>query len=496
MISKTLSTRISLMVVLASAVLLSVALFITFHYSRKAVREEALQHASQTLEYTTEHIDNVLLSVEQAAGNIYCDLMLHMNEPERMFTYSQKLVENNPYVDGCAIAFEPYYYKERGQYFMAYVHHDNQGGVATTDAPIIQSEAFGNKPYTEQVWYTAPMTKRHPCWINPLKGNDNEGETIITFSLPIYSIEGRTVGVMGVDVSLTLLSSIVQAAKPTPNSYATLLGSDGSYIVHPDSNKLTRETVYTVAEKSADPTVRAVAEAMMAGETGYKFFSLDGKDRYVFYKPFQRSAVPGRANDDLKWSVGIVFPEDDVFGDYNRLLYTVLFIAIAGLLLLLVLCRFITHRQLLPLRMLTKSAQRIAEGHYDEPVPDTRQEDEVGRLQKHFLGMQQALATKLGELQQLTDTLEERGKVTKEAYEQAKDAERMKTAVLHNMSNQMTAPVSPIACCVDQLCEYSQEMDQEETERLVSDIQLQGKAVTDLLNELLESSMNSDSINP
>lgn len=493
MISKTLSVRISLMVVLATAALLTVSLFITLHYSQKAVKHEFLQDAVQTLEYTTQHIDNVLLSVEQASGNIYFDMIRHMDEPERMFTYSRKLVENNPYITGCAIAFEPYYYKDRGQYFMAYLHHSPEGGQDGSDSPIIQSETFGNVPYNQQVWYTDPITKKHPCWVNPLKEEETEGEAIITFCLPIFDISGQPVGVLGADVSLTLLSKIVMAAKPTPNSYATLLSSDGSYIVHPDSNKLSHQTVFTFSEHADDPSVKRVAKAMIAGKTDYQSFKMGGRKFYAFYKPFQRSAIPGRANDDLKWSIAIVFPEDDTLGDYHSLCYTILFIAFIGLLLLLALCRLITHRQLLPLRMLAKSAQRIAKGHYNETVPDTRQEDEVGRLQTHFQEMQKALSVNMEELQELTATLQERGEVLAEAYEQAKEADRMKTAVLHNMSNQMTEPVSAIASDVDQLCKFSQETEQEETERLAGDIQMQGKIVTELLKELLESSMKNES---
>lgn len=125
-ITKTLSIRISLKIVLAVATLLAVALFIMFHFSRKTLRKDARLKAEQTLECTVRQVDNVLLSVEQTAGNIYWNLLSHLNQPERMFLYSREVVESNPFVAGCAIAFEPYYYQERGQYFMAYVHHVNK----------------------------------------------------------------------------------------------------------------------------------------------------------------------------------------------------------------------------------------------------------------------------------------------------------------------------------------------------------------------------------
>ncbi|MBR1389235.1 MAG: HAMP domain-containing protein [Prevotella sp.] len=476
------------MVVAAIAVLLTAALLIMLTFSRRALKEEAVKKAEQTLEATVQQIDNIMLSVEQTTGNIYLDLLTHLDQPELMFDYSRRAVETNPYISGCAIAFEPSYYKDHGIYFMAYVHRNHADGLETESDSIIQAETFGNSPYNQQIWYTVAMKTGMPMWINPLKNQDTEAEAITTFSLPIYNKEGKKIGVMGADVSLALLTEIVQAAKPSPNSYATLLGSDGSYIVHPDSNKLLHHTVYTIPEYMSEPTVREASLAMVAGQTGYKHVKLSQFDSYVFYKPFTRSAVPGRAEADLGWSAGIIYPTDDIFGDYNRMLYIVIIIAVAGLLLLLVLCHLITHRQLLPLRMLSKSAQRIADGHFDAPVPDTRQQDEVGRLQNHFQQMQQALATNMGELERLNTTLKERGEVLAEAYEQAKEADRVKMAVLHNMTNQMLPPVSIISDHVEALVSYTPEMDMQEMDQHVSQIQRQGQVVTELLNDLLNAS--------
>ena len=69
-----LSTKISLKVVSLVAALLAVALFAMLHFSRKTVREEAILKAEQTLDGTVEHIDEVLLSVEQSTGNMYYNM--------------------------------------------------------------------------------------------------------------------------------------------------------------------------------------------------------------------------------------------------------------------------------------------------------------------------------------------------------------------------------------------------------------------------------------
>ena len=290
-------------------------------------------------------------------------------------------------------------------------------------------------------------------------------------------------GVIGVDVSLSLLSSIVAEAKPSKNSYCILIDRDGTFIVHPIGKKLTNKTVLMQEEQSA----KEAAQTMISGETGYKPFRMEGINFYVFYKPFERIAVPGRLADDLGWNAGIVYPENDVFGDYNSLSHLVLIIAIISLLLSFLISSLVIHWQLKPLQMLTEQAQRIAKGNLGEPIPDSRREDEIGRLQGNFKQMRQSLATNIGELEQLTTKLKEHGEELNIAYKQAQKADRMKTAFLHNMTNQMLEPSEAISKDVETLCNMNSK-EQGKTALLVDDIQQKGNTIAELLKNLINMS--------
>lgn len=488
LINKTLSVRLSLMIVSSMALLLLASLIVMLHYSRKTVREESLQKAAQTLDGTVQRIDNILLSVEQTTGNFYLNIMPHINNPDMMYVYSRKLVEQNPYVTGCAIAFEPNFYPGR-DLFMAYFHRDDKGD-------IVQSETFANTPYTEQLWFTNPIEAKMPKWQTPLAEDIPGIEPLITFSLPFFNIEGKPIGVIGVDVSLNLLTNIVLETKPSPNSYCTLLDSKGMYIVHPDKSKLHKQSVFSTAEHSPDSSVKEAAQAMVSGETGNLPFRMNGIDYYVFFKPFNRATMPGRSIGKLGWSAGIIYPEDDIFGDYNDLHFYVLAIALVSILLIYLFCRLFIHRQLLPLRMLSEKAQLIAKGQYDEPIPESRHKDEIGRLQNNFQQMQQSLAVHIGELEQLTEQLQERDKGLHEAYNQAQKADRLKTVFLHNMTNQMIDPSSAIDKAVVVLCginsddpgDHTSYSTTENTSQLIDDIQANGNTITELLNNLIRLS--------
>ena len=482
-INKTLSVRLSLIVVSAMAILLMATLTVMLYYSKKALKEEALEKVSQTLEGTVQSIDNILLSVEQTTGNIYFNLMPHLDQPDMMYTYSRQIVESNKYVAGCAIAFRENFYPGH-ELFMPYFRRENIGGRDT----IIQAETFANGPYTEQAWYIRPMESARPEWLNPLLGlGDDTGEApIFTFSLPMYDADGKTAGVVGVDVKLSLLSQIVSATKPSANSYCLLLDSDGTFIVRPNGNKSFLQTAFSLYDDESDSSVGEAVQAMVSGESGYKPFRLNGIDYYVFFKPFTRASIPGRSQEKLEWSVGIIYPEEDIFGDYNSLSTYVLVIAVIGLLLLFLCCRIMIHRQLKPLLMLTASAQRIAKGKYNELIPDSRQADEVGRLQDNFQKMQQSLSSYIGELEQLKTTLQQHGEDLNAAYNQAQKADRMKTAFLHNMTNQMIGPAEAIEKDVNALCNNNTE--NLDIAQLSDDIQQNGSTIAELLDNLISIS--------
>ena len=509
------SLQLNGMVVCEVVFLLVASLAVMFYYTRDTLRKESMKTAEQTLEGTVQHVDNVLLSVEQSAGNVYWDLMTHLDHPERMYTYCRKTVECNPNITGCAIAFKPGFYPDRGM-FMTYVQRKRY------DSPeLVTSEAFGSKKYTEQNWYCEPMNTGSICWLNPLKGDPEDKNTsLMSFCIPIYlqsqtterpnaqtterlndqtterpndqtterpNDQRQVVGVFVVNLSLDLLSQIVLAAKPSPNSYSILIKNNGKYIVHPDHDKLTGQAVF--GENTDSPSLRETAKAMLAGEKGCKPFSTDGENYFMFFKPFERTNVEGRSMGNLNWSIGLVYPEEDLFHIYKDLFLHVLTIAVIGLLLFFVLTRLIISKQLKPLRKLTETAQSIAEGHFEAPDPEkTKRKDEIGQFQKHFDQMQSALTSRVSELEQLTATLQERGEELRKTYKQTQEDNRVKTTFLHSMSNKMIVNAKAIGTSVKTLCENYQTISLQEANHEIDTIKQKSETILYVLNQMFNAS--------
>ncbi|MBP5214870.1 MAG: signal protein, partial [Bacteroidales bacterium] len=122
-IRRKLSVKVSLWVVLFAAVIFIAALGFLFYSAREAVRQEAINHASQILDNTSLRVEGILNRVEAASDMSLWLVLRHPEDSDSMYVYSRSILKNNPGFYSCSIAFEPYYFEQYGRYFSAYSKH-------------------------------------------------------------------------------------------------------------------------------------------------------------------------------------------------------------------------------------------------------------------------------------------------------------------------------------------------------------------------------------
>lgn len=476
------SIRLNTLVLLEIVTLLMVSLGGLLFFTRKVLVEESKKDAEQCLEGTVQRVDNMLMSIEQTAGNFYYSLTEHLDEPESMTTYCQRIVECNPDIEGCAIAFKPNYYPEHEK-FLAYVYRKSYNSPE-----LLSGEAGLRIPYTEQFWYTETMKTCRPGWLDPGQNHVKNIEPVITFCLPIHERSGECVGVVAIGLSINLLSQIVLENKPTINSYCMLLGNDGSYIIHPDRKKLHGRNVLTEPEVTESPTALNAFKVMLGGHSGDMSFMLHDVKWYMFFKPFVRTDIPGRSMEALNWSIATIYPKTDIFGDFYDLVIHVVSIVLIALLVFYMLCRIAIRRQLKPLIKLTETAEHIAEGDYDETIPNTTRDDEVGIFQKHFRIMQQALEADIKKQEEQQATLQKHREELEKTYKQIQEDDKVKNTFLHNVTNRMIAPAEAITDSVENLCDHYQDIELTEADKEANNIKKQSDTILELLSHKFKPS--------
>ena len=387
-IRRKLSIRVSLWVVMFAAVIFVAALGFLFYQSREAVRQEAIHRATTILDRTSLQVEGILNRVEVATNMTVWLVQRHPNVADSMFVYSEGTLRNNPDFYSCSIAFEPYYFKEYGRYFSAYSKYEG-------DSIRTLQGGSDNYQYFFMDWYLMPTLLGHPCWTDPYMDLDaptNTYEMVTTYCQAIKNKQGAVIGVINTSLSINWLSQTISAVKPYPNSYSIMIGRGGTYFVHPDSTKITRQTIFTQTMLEPDTALTALGHAMQRGEEGMRRMVIDGKDSYVFYKPLGKTGC----------SMAIVCPESDIFGGFNRLRHTVMGIVFVGLLVMLCVFINVITRELKPLHRLAREAETIASGNFDAELPDFERTDEIGQLSHSFGYMQQSLVRYIDELKLTT----------------------------------------------------------------------------------------------
>ena len=386
---RSFSARLSLWVVSFAALVFLGAMAYFFTVSRRYVREEAILRATQVVENSVLRLNNILEDVQLSADNLEWLVYRHLDEPELMKEYSRITVQGNPVLSGCSISFEPNFFKGH-YYYSAYSGY--VGGALETE-----QEGDEDYQYFYLDWYLQPKLLNQPCWTEPYSdweqddAADRQTQRMVSYCKPLTTSEGF-IGSISLDISLKWLSDNLSPVKPYPHSYSILISRGGTYLVHPDPEKLFYQTVFTEGLIDPDPAQDELGKSMLDLEAGYRRMEIDGIRSYVFFTPLKATG----------WSMAIVCPESDIFGRFNRLRWFITMIDLLGLLLLFFSCFQVIRKAMRPLSDLARQAEDIASGHFDTVLPENQQPDELGTLSRSFADMQSSLVTYMDELTRTT----------------------------------------------------------------------------------------------
>ena len=386
---RSFSARLSLWVVSFAALVFLGATAYFFTVSRRYVREEAILRATQVVENSVLRLNNILEDVQHSADNLEWLVYRHLDDPDLMMEYSRITVQGNPVLSGCSISFEPNFFKGH-YYYSAY-----SGYVGGT----LQTEQEGDEDYQYFYldWYLQPKLLNQPCWTEPYSdweqddAEDRQTQRMVSYCKPLTTSAGF-IGSISLDISLKWLSDNLSPVKPYPHSYSILISRGGTYLVHPDPDKLFYQTIFTEGLIDSKPAQDELGKSMLELEAGFRRLEIDGVRSYVFFTPLKATG----------WSMAIVCPESDIFGRFNRLRWFITTIDLLGLLLLFFSCFQVIRKTMRPLSDLARQAEEIASGHFDTVLPASTQPDELGTLSRSFADMQSSLVTYMDELTRTT----------------------------------------------------------------------------------------------
>jgi signal transduction histidine kinase len=104
----------------------------------------------------------------------------------------------------------------------------------------------------------------------------------------------------------------------------------------------------------------------------------------------------------------------------------------------------VVRQTIQPIKQLLGYTQHIANGNYDEPIPQSDQPDDIGHLQNSFAAMQQALQKHMGSISQTVEEIQKQNEQRAHNMELAEESIKKKTVFIQNLSHQIRTPLNII----------------------------------------------------
>jgi methyl-accepting chemotaxis protein len=209
-------------------------------------------------------------------------------------------------------------------------------------------------------WYKDAVAAKASTLTEPYS-DASTGKLIVTVATPVEK-DGNALGVVGGDLDITTIATMVQQLDLNGLGYAFLVNDQGMVLVHPNKDltmKPMKEAFPGADLKIGDSLVEAEA---------------DGGDRLFAFFPVQ--GLP-----TVHWYVGLSIDKDKAFAGLTAFRNTAMIATICAVLAVLILLGLVIRVLVSkPLVGMTEAMRKLASGDMEIVVPGTKRRDEIGAM--------------------------------------------------------------------------------------------------------------------
>ena len=357
------------------------------------------------LEYKAKTVEQILTEVYVATVNTVPDIEDNLHRPDRMQGVMKRIVELNPHIRSCGISFRENYYPQKGRWFCPYAQRRDSDSIV-----ILQTIGGLKQDYLNEAWFQEAMKAKEGYWSKPFFDGTDQKTPLVAYLVPIRDERDSTVAVLGVDLSLDYLADDISNEffsfnsrkdgwSAEKNIYYFVSDSTGTYLVHPDKNRIVNQNYNDIAKLTANPSDDYLGQILMKHESGHLMTDGRGNDLVI---DGEKVMVNFKSLEHTPWTMFMVLPTffvDVIFYILGGLL---LFFILIGLIVVFFAGRRGIKKSSEPLRQLALSANEVAKGNFDTHLPGIHSRDEIHQLRDSFENMQQSLTRYVNELRDTT----------------------------------------------------------------------------------------------
>lgn len=389
-IQSSFAARLQIHILFFLTLLFAMSSAIFYHYANRFIETNAYENFNHIAEKTNLRMTRLLRMVEKIPNNMGWVITEYIQDPNTIYSIRRQIVESNDEIFGCAIAFEPYYFTEKGKYFAPYSYMEGDS--------VITTELDDAYDYYQKNWYRIAKEKNTSRWSRPYHDFGNRSVMTTTYSVPLKDQNENIIGVFSVDLSLQYIGKFIEANIDYPGGYTIVVDKNGNYVISTlDCQLIKNVTAFDVAAGMKDPSAMDVAHRIVSGETGKGIFYDKGIKSYAFYSPIIGT----------EWYMAIICPYDEIFVNLRYFHFIVLFSFILFMIAIYLISSLSIKKITAPLNKFALSARCIASGNFNAPLPKIRSCDEMKELHDSFQYMQNQLTQYIANLKEAT-TLKEK----------------------------------------------------------------------------------------
>jgi sigma-B regulation protein RsbU (phosphoserine phosphatase) len=368
----------------------------SYFYSRQIIGNRIETSANLQVRNFVGTIDGLVRRVEKVPNTLSMILSSEDFKDDRLITMLDTVLEKNHEIYGIAIAYEPYAYDKKEYYHSPYVYREKTG---------LKTIYLGNENYTYPVsdWYQIPIKLDKGYWSEPYIDEGGGGILMATYSIPFYHVvDGKRVarGTVTADISLEGLVKFINNTYISKTGYCFVISRTGTIVCHPNKSLIMHESLFSLADERNYKEMRIMGQDMINGMQGKATFSYKnvqtGKLSWIYYAPIKTSG----------WSVGVLYPIDELFSDIDRLSKFIVSVIVFSGILLLIIIILVSQSTTKPLTSLASATKLIAEGNFNVNIEPLDRKDEVGELNNSFISMQTSLQYHIENLKKTTADME------------------------------------------------------------------------------------------
>lgn len=265
------------------------------------------------------------------------------------------------------------------------------------------------------------------------------GENIFVTSIvaPVV-INGKAVGMTGVDLSLEQLDQMISQFSFYDNGFAGLMSNQGYVLSHQNTELIGTNYFESTAMKDRDDN-QQVQEAVRTGQPMIieGFSNALQQNVYRLFTPIHVEGV------DTPWSAFLAAPVDEVTRGVTQLMNTILISCFVVLIILIAINLLVTRNMLRPILNMVEHGHQLAMGDFTRLLPEKyrKRKDELGQLARSFTSITENMRELLRQIQENTQTVVQSASrmdgVAKQAAESAHEVARAMEEVATSAENQM-----------------------------------------------------------